>query len=176
MARTRHADRPVRWRRCARDAGVALLLLLLAGLEARAAVDCSLAATGVAFGVYDPLATAPDDSSGSVTVTCTHLSGGTSQISYTIGLSTGSSGTYLQRRLRDGPALLNYNLFTNLGRTLIWGNGGPGTTVAAGSFKVGPGSGNNRREAQHPVYGRSPALQDTPSGNYADAIVVTLEF
>ena len=62
----------MRWRRCACDAGVALLLLL-AGLEARAAADCSLAATGVAFGVYDPLASAPDDSSGSVTVTCTHL-------------------------------------------------------------------------------------------------------
>jgi spore coat protein U-like protein len=152
------------------------LLLLLAGLEARAAVDCSLAATGVVFGVYDPLASDPDDSSGSVTVTCTHLSGGSEGISYTVGLSTGSSGTYLQRRLSDGPALLNYNLFTNLARTLIWGNGGPGTTVAAGSLRVGPGGGNKTRQTVHPVYGRSPALQDVPSGNYADAIIVTLEF
>jgi len=71
---------------------------------------------------------------------------------------------------------LSYNLFTNLNRTLIWGNGGPGTTVVAGSLRVGPGGGNSSRQAVHPVYGRSLALQDVPSGNYADAIVVTLEF
>lgn len=151
-------------------------LLLLAGADARAVVDCSLAATGVAFGIYDPLATAPDDSSGTVTVTCTHVSGGASRISYTIGLSTGGSGTYLQRRLRDGSALLNYNLYTDLARTRIWGNGLGGTNVAAGTFTVGPGGGNNRRQGVHTAYGRIPALQDALSGNYADAIVVTLEF
>ena len=153
-----------------------LLLLLLTGTEARAAADCAVSTLGVAFGIYDPVSAAPDDVAGSVTVTCTYLSGGATQLGYTVALSTGSSGSYAPRRLSAGSLRLNYNLFTDLARSQVWGNGLAGTAVASGSFTIGPGVGNSRREIVHPVYGRIPAQQDALPGNYADAIVVTLTF
>lgn len=152
------------------------LLLLLGAAEAGAVADCSLSSTGVAFGVYDPLSPAPADSVGGITVACSHVSGGAERISYTVALATGSSGSYAARQLRAGPLRLYYNLFLDTGRSQIWGNGTGGTGVAGGSLTIGPGVGNRRREFEHPVYGRIPALQDVLSGSYTDTIIVTLEF
>jgi spore coat protein U-like protein len=163
------------WRRGSRGAAW-LLLLLLAATGAHAAADCTVATVGVAFGTYDPASATPDDVAGSVTVVCTHVSGGASRLAYTVALSTGSSGGYAPRQLSAGSLRLNYNLFTNLARSQVWGNGLGGTGVGSGTFTVGPGTGNGRREVVHPVYGRIPAQQDALPGNYADAIVVTLTF
>jgi spore coat protein U-like protein len=149
---------------------------LLSCPAAHAAADCSASTTAVAFGTYDLLATTPDDSVGNVTVVCTYVSGGTSQVGFTVALSAGNAGNYAQRQLKSGTAVLGYNLFTDSARSQVWGNGGAGTTVASGSFTIGPGAGNRRREASYPVYGRVPALQDAPPGSYSDSIVVTLAF
>lgn len=156
---------------------VAALGLLVAPATALAALDCSISTTGVAFGVYDPTLTTPDDSTGSVDVTCWYTGpGGADQTNYTVALSTGSGGTYVPRRLSAGASLLNYNLFRDAGRSQVWGNGTAGTAIVTGSIKVGPGAGNNTRTANHPVYGRIPAQQDPDTGNYSDTIVVTLTF
>lgn len=161
----------------ARARGSALLLALLCvATVARAASDCSVSTTGVAFGSYDPYATTPDDSTGNVTVACTYLGGKADQLSFSVALSTGTSGTYTQRRLLAGSQVLNYNLFSDLSRTQVWGDGRAGTTVATGTFTLGPGVGNGWRQLALPVYGRIPARQDVLSGNYTDAIVVTLTF
>ena len=154
---------------------LALAALLTCG-EAAAVVDCAVSTTGVAFGTYDPLATTPNDSTGNVTIVCTHVSGGATQLSYSVALSPGSSGTFSQRLLRAGSSELNYNLFSNTARSAVWGDGTAGSTVAAGSATVGPGVGNGRREDVRPIYGRIPAQQDALSGTYADAIIVTLAF
>lgn len=148
----------------------------LACPDAQAAADCAASTIPVAFGAYDPLATAPLDSAGRVTVVCTYTAGGTSQVSFIASLSPGNSGTYTQRRLRDGTAFLLYNLYSDTARSLIWGDGRNGTTAASGSFTIGPGVGNRRREANFAVYGRIPAQQDVLPGNYSDSIIVTLTF
>lgn len=158
------------WRACA------AVLLMLGSVEAQAAADCTVTAVGVNFGVYDPYVTAPDDSVGEITVTCNHLSGPAIQVRYTVTLSTGGGGTYAQRRLRAGPALLGYNLWTDSARSSIWGNGSAGTVIVTGSLKVGPGAGNGVRTAVHPIYGRIPALQDAAEGDYVDSIVATLTY
>jgi spore coat protein U-like protein len=164
--------------RCA--AGWAALVLGLATLvpgAARAALDCSVSATGVAFGVYDPTIATPDDSTGTITVTCVYTGpGGADQTNYTVTLSTGASGTYAQRQMTAGSSRLGYNLFGDAGRSQVWGNASAGTTIATGSVKVGPGVGNSTRTATHTVYGRVPALQDADTGNYTDSILVTLTF
>jgi len=154
---------------------VALLLLLRCG-QALAVADCSVSATGVAFGIYDPTTTAPNDSSGNVTVVCTHVSGGASQISYSVALSTGGSGTYAQRRLSGTSTPLAYNLYTNTARSIVWGNGTAGTAAPSNTVTVGPGVGNGRREDVHPMYGRISAQQDALQGSYSDSIVITLTF
>jgi spore coat protein U-like protein len=149
---------------------------LLLPHAARALVDCSVTAAGVAFGVYDSALTSPTDSVGNVRVRCVHLSGGAEQVNYTVSLSTGNSGTYALRRLRAGTSVLPYNLFGDPSRLQVWGNGSAGTFVAAGSHTVGPGVGNGSRETLHPIYGRIPAQQDAPPGSYSDAILLTLSF
>jgi spore coat protein U-like protein len=152
------------------------LAVLLACAEAAAAVDCTVSTAGVAFGTYDPLAAAPTDSTGNVTIVCTHLSGGATQVAYGVALSTGSSGTYVRRQLRAGTTALNYNLFIDSARSGIWGDGSAGTSVANGSATIGPGVGNGRREDSRTIYGRIPATQDALPGSYNDSIIVTLVF
>jgi len=151
--------------------------LLVGPRAAMATFDCSVAASGVAFGVYDPVLATPDDSTGSVVVTCTYTGpGGSDTANYTVTLSTGMSGGYAPRKLAAGASRLNYNLFRDAGRAQVWGNASAGTTIITGSLKVGPGAGNGTRTATHVVYGRIPALQDADTGNYTDTILVTLTF
>jgi len=151
-------------------------LLLLGALEARSAADCTVSAVGVNFGIYDPYLNTPEDSVGEITVTCTHLSGPAIEVRYTVTLSTGGSGSFAPRRLRAGPALLGYNLWSDPALSSIWGNGSSGTVIISGLLKVGPGVGNEIRSAVHPIYGRIPALQDAAEGDYLDSIVATLTY
>jgi spore coat protein U-like protein len=149
---------------------------LLVGTEAWAVADCSVSSTGVAFGTYDPTPTAATDSTGNLTVVCTHVSGGGQRVNYSVALSAGNSGTFTQRWMRAGPSTLNYNLFDTAARARVWGDGSAGTVVVSDGFAVGPGQGNSRREVIHPIYGRIPALQAAATGTYSDMIVVTLTF
>jgi spore coat protein U-like protein len=157
---------------------LALLGALMLGAQAAtAASDCSVSASGVAFGVYDPTLATPDDSTGSVVVTCTYTGpGGSDTANYTVTLSTGTSGSFAPRKLSAGAARLDYNLFRDAARTQVWGNASAGTAIITGSLKVGPGAGNGTRTATHVVYGRIPQLQDANTGNYTDSILVTLTF
>jgi len=150
------------------------LLMLLAGAEAQA-LDCTFSTTGVAFGVYDPVASTASTATGNLTVRCTHIGGGATKANYTAALSTGSSGTYAQRQMRAGGSILNYNLFDGASYTRIWGNGTAGTGVIVGSLLVNPGS-NQVNEAFHPIYGNIPAQQSAAIGSYTDTILVTLTF
>jgi spore coat protein U-like protein len=69
--------------------------------------------------------------------------------------------------MRSGTATLQYNLFTNAGRTLVWGDGTGGTSVRT--------VGASRGQAL-PVFGRIPPLQDVASGSYSDTLVATFNF
>ena len=139
------------------------------------ALDCTFFTSGVAFGVYDGALATPTDSTGNATLRCTHTGGGAVKTSYTIALSRGASGSFVQRRLRAGKSVLNYNLFTDAGRTRIWGDGSAGSAIVAGTLLVNPGN-FVINEVSHPIYGRIPAQQSTDSGIYADQILVTLTF
>ena len=152
--------------------------LLFAGHgEAQAAVDCSITSVNLNFGVYDPAATAADDSVGTITVTCRHISGGADRINYSVTLSNGQNGTSATTRaMASGTRRLGYNVFRDPARTQTWGTGSGGTVIASGSMTVGPGNGNNLKTAVHSVYGRIPQLQDAAPGTYADTMVVTLTF
>jgi spore coat protein U-like protein len=171
---TRSSTEGRRWRSAAR-AGAACCALLAAP-TAWAVADCSVSSTGVAFGIYDPTTAAATDSTGNLTLVCTHVSGGGQRVNYSVALSAGNSGTFTQRWMRAGTSTLNYNLFDTAARARIWGDGSAGTVVISDGFAVGPGQGNNRREVVYPIYGRIPAQQAVATGNYSDTIVVTLTF
>jgi spore coat protein U-like protein len=171
----RRRRRVLAWAWAVAVASLAGLAMLAPG-RADAAADCSVTTSGLAFGVYDPTISTPDDSTGSVTVTCNYTGGSASGVSYTIAFSSGNSGSFSQRRLVAGTLQLGYNLFSDAGRTVVLGNGTGGTSVFTGGFTVGPGVGNGTRTGTHTVYGRIPALQAVEPGNYADPIIVTLTF
>jgi spore coat protein U-like protein len=156
---------------------VLLGALFLGARAATAASDCSVTASGVAFGTYDPSLATPDDSTGTIVVTCTYTGpGGSDTANYTVTLSTGTSGSFAPRKLAADTPQLSYNLFGDAARTKVWGNASSGTTIITGSLKVGPGVGNLTRSATHVIYGRIPQLQDADAGNYSDSILVTLTF
>ena len=155
----------------------ALACLLLSAGPAQAAADCSIAAVALNFGAYDPALTSPDDSVGSVTVTCRHIAGSAARINYRVTLSNGTNGTNAStRQMAAGQGRLGYNVFNDPAHTQVLGNGLGGTVIASGSMLIGPGSGNGTRTFTHPVYGRIPQLQDAVPGTYNDTLLVTLTY
>lgn len=160
------------------EAGTVLVLLGLTmqpvPLEA---ANCTVSSVGVNFGSYDPLAGAPDDSTGQVSITCTMVGNGKPEtVAYSIELGAGNAGAYSPRRLLSGVDALLYNLFRDAGRSQVWGNGLSSTFTVGDSVTVGPGVGNGTRSRSHTIYGRVPARQDVAPGSYSDTIVITLSF
>ncbi len=136
------------------------------------ACTCSVATTGVAFGTYQPLTNTAKDSEGNVRVSCTGVG---LVIPYTLALSTGSSGSYTMRTMRLGAYALNYNLYTDLNRTIPWTNVSP-NNIKSGSIVLnlaGIGVADD-----HTIYGRLMAGQQTavPGINYTDSITVTITY
>lgn len=154
---------------------LAWMLALALGLDcgpAQAAANCSVSATPVAYGSYNPFSASATDSTGVVTVACT-LGGIISLlVSYNIKLSTGGSGSYGPRQMSSGANTLNYNLYTTTGRTTVWGNGTSSTGTISDGYLLGIGTTTRN----YTVYGRVPALQNVYSGSYADTITVTVDY
>jgi spore coat protein U-like protein len=143
-----------------------MLGALLAPAPARAA--CTVSTTGVAFGAYNPQSATADDSGGTINVDC-HPS----DHSVEVEIGAGLSGSFATRRMSSGADTLNYNLYTNAGRTLVWGDGTGGSitqTLTGGSV-----SGGTRRFSAT-VYGRIPALQNVSAGAYNDTLILTVTF
>jgi len=127
--------------------------------------NCSITTTAVAFGSYDPIvanAATPLDGTGSVVVTCTKGAG------TRIDLDLGSNAAGSARRMLGGTDLLTYELYTDSGRSTVWGSGaGAGQTIAAAP---------NKNPRTFTVYGRVPAGQDVGAASYADTVVATINF
>lgn len=143
----------------------ALVVMLGAATPSEA---CTISATGVAFGSYDPRATGPDDGTGSINIAC-HPD----DSSVNIALSAGGSSSFASRRMASGSAQLNFNLYTSSSRTVVWGDGSGGTstvTLTNGSVSAGV------RRFSANIFGRIPALQNVRAGTYVDTIVVTATF
>jgi spore coat protein U-like protein len=166
-----------------RQAGVPLALLwavfaqsLPIEVEAASpnAASCAVSATGLNFGVYDPLSAAPLVASGQVTVTCGLAGGMAVRVSLTTSYSMGSSGSYALRTMRSGTNPLNYNLFFDAAFTQICGNGTGGSSQGQAAFTLNPRTPT--RSTTSVIYGRIPAGQDVLPGTYTDTIVVTVTY
>lgn len=145
-----------------------LALVVLAGVWSGAAMaqarDCTVTVNAMNFGNYDPLETAA-----AVVVTSTmSLRCTRNNIAAQITLSTGSSGTYASRTMRQGTSVLNYNIYGDAAFVFLWGNG------TGGSFR------RNATVGTVPVvltmFGRIPPGQDPLVGPHTDTIIVTMTF
>lgn len=156
---------------------MAALVFVLCGAVKVHAADCDITAVSLNFGTYDPSVTGPDDSVGTVTVTCRYVPKGATVVSYRVTISNGTNGTSpTTRQLGAGSARLGYNVFADPARSQVWGTGTGGTVIASGSMTIGPGVGNSTRTSTHTVYGRIPQLQDAEPGAYSDTLLVTLTY
>jgi spore coat protein U-like protein len=145
------------------------LLLALAPLPAAAFVTCSFSSTpGMAFGPYDDSSATATDSSTSIVVRCLRI-GTPSGITVALGPSA-NSGTIATRQMRSGANPMNYNLYRDSARALVWGNTANVDTVTSNAALAN----NNWTNVTFTIYGRIPALQNVPAGAYTDSVQITV--
>ena len=138
-----------------------------------ATTACSVTATGLDFGSFVPGPTSPAVSgTGTVTVTCA-LS-----LPYKVALNRGLHGISTTRRMQFATGtLLNYEIYQDSAKTLVWGDNDLANTYPPGSSLAGTGTGAAQSLT---VYGLVPAGQNPavppsePIG--ADTITVTVVF
>ena len=126
-------------------------------LNVRANVNalCSIqSVTDVDFVDYDPTSAAPDDDGvGNVTFACTR---NTTYDLYITGART----------ISDGTDTLNYQLYTDAGRSNAFPSLNPGNLT--------PAADNN--PISQDIYGRIPAGQDVQAGLYTGNVSVVVEY
>lgn len=146
-----------------RRAAIAVATLVLAPVPA-AAQSCNFSISNVVFTSVDVLSGAADITA-NLNISCTGLIGSTIRICPSIG--TGTGGATASARQMTGPGTLNYQLYSDLGRTTVWGSYGwglPGTppTIDLTLPALGT-SGSTTRT----IYARVLAGQPTaPVGTY----------
>ncbi|NWK46905.1 Csu type fimbrial protein [Ralstonia pickettii] len=127
--------------------------------------DCLISATNLDFGTAGLLTSAITASS-AITLNCTN------QAPWTLALSAGAgNGATTATRLltrNGGTQTVGYNLYTNSGLTVIWGDGTGGTATVTGT-----GTGLSQVST---VYGRVPAQNTPQAGTYTDTIIVTVTY
>ena len=153
-------------------------VLALAPFPALAITDCTIGATVAAFGNYD--GTQNDTGASTISGSCSRGNNPDPDInSPIISLSAGVSGGYASRQMANGTNRLNYNLFIDVNRTTVWGDGIGSTSTVAALNLLGNGrflNPNQTRNFSFTAYGRTPASQSVASGSYSDSITITLTF
>jgi spore coat protein U-like protein len=119
-------------------------------------------ATSLNFGTQGVLSTNVDQTS-TIQVTCTNTT------PYNIGLDagTGTGATVATRKMTSGANTVNYTLYSNSGRTTVWGNTVGTDTQAA--------TGNGSAQS-YTVYGRVPSQAAPAPGTYSDTITITVTY
>lgn len=130
------------------------------------AQNCTISASSVAFGSIDAMPGPAVDSAGNINVSCD------APASYVIRLDAGlySGGQFIARNMGriDGFETMQYNLYRDAARTLIWGDGTGGSSMV---------TGNNPGTPQSiPLYGRIHGGQNLPAGQYSDVVTVTVDW
>lgn len=131
---------------------------------------CTVAATGITFPAYASPGSANSDSTGDIAVTCTAtLVVGTG--SYTIAVSAGG-GTFVTRKLTSGANSLDYNIYTDSARSLVWGDGTGATHTESDSYLILL----TPTTRHYTPYGSVPGSQNKPAGTYTDTVTVTITY
>jgi spore coat protein U-like protein len=144
-------------------------------------VVCSVQFSFVGFGGYDPLSYVPlDNQSAYVEVGCFAIAppvvpATSHTVPYSISLSSGLSGNFLTRTMRNVNETLSYNLYSSNAYNVIWGEGGafPAVTGTVVGLTLGSGLKFGPR---HIIYGRVNARQMKPGGSYNDTINITASY
>ena len=139
------------------------LALLLVAPGAEAVCNFTTFPGTVAFGSYSPFGSFLNAENGPFTITCSIL------LSGTLELSPGSSAPSYDRTMRSGGNTLRYNLYTDMARSTVWGNGEGGT---ADVTYAAPFLGSRAHTVR--IYAQIEAGEDVVPGDYTDTITATI--
>lgn len=130
------------------------------------ATHCVIDAQPVSFGSYDIFSPAPLDAVSYVNVQCST----NDPFRITIDSGINGDGSFVFRRLQGGDNVtsLNYNLYLDVSRRQVWGDGSGGSLFYTGTPQAGGG--------QIPIYGRIQPGQRVATGFYQDSVMVTVEW
>jgi spore coat protein U-like protein len=133
-------------------------------------------ASAMTFGSYTA-GTGNVDQTSSIVLRCSNTT------TYGIGLDagTGVGSTLAQRKMTIGAGgannEVNYNLYTDAARTVLWANPVTAATAAGNQGGTGTGLGNT---ATHTVYGRltddATSQAATPSALYTSTVTLTINY
>jgi len=122
----------------------------------------------LSFGTYNPGSSS--SSSATIDVGCDWF---LDQLpSFSMRLSKGASATYAPRTMIKAANTLQYNIYTNSGRTTVWGDGTAGTSTISYTdpFLGGVNS------ISYTAYGFVPSGQLVSPGAYSDTVVVSVVY
>lgn len=169
---------PQGWLRVWRAFALVALLLCVGGLaRAEPAATCSVEATAMNFGDYDPIEGQPATTTGNITIYCSK-----NKLDVTVELDGGTAASFQPRLMRSGSETLAYNVYADASHSQVLGNGNSGTVRAAcstGQNRPGcaavndPGRGSG---AMLTLHGLVPASQNVAVGSYTDQLQVTIFF
>jgi spore coat protein U-like protein len=149
-----------------------LLILLFSFLgifKAEIALSqCTMNSTPINFGNYDVFSSMPLDAVGTITVNCSR-----DVVRATVTLNQGLYGTFNPRRMKrsGGTDLLNYNVYTDVARTTIFGDGTGGTSRVRPRRPPGPPA---PWSTTINMYSRIPPSQNVSVGTYSDTLTATV--
>ena len=148
---------------------LAIVLLLLSGFSAQAAITCNIGSPGFSA-VYDFITTTPNDNMSSFTISCSRLSTDPSTLDYIAFTDDGlyNTGANNKAKLTTGTSQINYDFFTTSSFATNWSKS---TKCIAGSVNFIGGSLSGSQSKSY--YSRIPALQNTlPQGSYLDTVTL----
>jgi len=146
-------------------------LLLLASLSPAWGASCQISTSDLMFASYRFNSDSDIDSSATISITNCVDDGSGTDVSYSIAISAGGSGTFVDRTMNGPAGALHYNVYADGGYTMVWGDASSGTVVS-GNFSL-PGT----TSASHTAYARIPAHQtDIMAGHYADQLTISIEY
>ena len=124
--------------------------------------NCAIAASPLNFGSNGVL-TSNVDQTTTLTVTCTNTT------PYNVGLDGGnvSGSTVTARLLSSGSATVGFQLYSDSGRSVLWGNT-LGTNTVSG---VGNGAAQSLT-----VYGQVPAQTTPAAATYTSTVTASVTF
>ena len=131
-------------------------------VSATVVAACVTSATNMGFGNYTASSGSPDNTTSTVSVTCSNND------AYTIALNAGNSGNVAARTMLNGTHTLGYGVYTTSGYATIWGDG------TNGSSTVG-GTGNGAAQS-YTAYGQVPTAEYSAAGSYSDTLTATVTF
>jgi spore coat protein U-like protein len=127
---------------------------------------CAISATNHDFGIYTPSSLA-DNINGTNTLTATCTLAVPYSIGLDVGIGTGATSASRKMTRIGGTEMLEYSLYQTVDRLVVLGNT-LGVDVITG---LGTGVA-----IEHTVFGKIPASQNVPAGNYADTVTATITF